>query len=505
MKNRPEKGTNMINYSENMQEVFLQLEKLPEDYAIVRYMQGRNVVEVHKNNFWDEMKRISSVLIRLQLQGKHIGIIGKNSFEWIVCYCAVLNIGSVAVLFNKDYTKEEIEEYADLTDLSAILFDKETEDAVAESKLGDGVLRISMHMSNDEQMISLEREKRKTQVFIENHTKRDDLACIIFTSGTTGKCKAVMLPNRALITDFCYDVGLRGYDCKAQMAILPYHHLAGFSVAMNTICLGECLCIGEDPKRIIQYLNCMKPECVFVVPALLSVLEKRLHRAKEGEKPLGNLKVISCGGAKFQPDTLEMFLKWGIDIWQIYAASETCGQGIICKMKLDGLDKLGRPCDNIEADIKDGELIMRGDAIMLGYYKESKETEEVLHDGWYHTGDLCRKDDQGYYYLTGRKKNLIILSNGENISPEEIEERLMLCEDVCEVLVKEENDFICGEFYPSYPESSKEEVREAVRCRIQKFVQNYNCSVPSYKQIRIVKFRDCAFEKTSVGKIVRNQ
>lgn len=487
----------------NCFELFERLKNIPENDVLIKYMKGKDVVEVYKDDFWEDIKATSSALIRLGLQGKHVGIIGKNSYHWFVSYCALMNVGSVAVLFNKDYSIEEINKLAVYTDLSAIIFDEEREKVTTQAVMGLDIVTIHMQISHNSNNISLEIEKKKKPVVITNNSKRDDLACIIFTSGTTGENKAVMLSNKSLLMIFFYDPGLE--NVRSTLVVLPFHHLAGFSCAMNNMCFKRCVCIGEDIKRIFQYISCMHVENFSAVPAILSVAEQRLRKAKDGERPLGDVKVISCGGAKFQPDVLNTFLKSNIKIIQAYAASETGGLGLSCEMTLNTMHTLGKPSAQIEADIQDGELVLRGDSIMMGYYKNREATEEVIKDGWYHTGDLCRRDEDGYYYYLGRKKNLIILSNGENVSPEEIENKLQICNDSKEVLIKEENDFICGEFYPNYPENATEEEIEIIRQRIIAFVENYNSNVPTYKQVKIIKFRECAFEKTPMGKIVRYQ
>ena len=493
-----------INNFENLHEAFLQLEKQSENQIIIKYMKGNEIIEICAQQFWNEVKQKSKAFIHLNLQGKHVGIIGKNSYKWLVAYCALLNIGSVAVLFNKDYSIEEINEGAKQTDLSALIFDGEGMDGgkkdAIENLTYQPLIKINMNAGDAANGI----DDGYGSIEVTCKGKKDDLSCIIFTSGTTGKNKAVMLSNGALIARFFHDVGLEASGCNSQMAIMPFHHLLGFAVAMNALCLGRCLCIGDEPKYVLQYLKCMKPECAAIVPALLDILEKRLKKAEEGSKPLGELKALYCAGAKFHSETLPIFLKWKIDIWQIYGASETCGEGIVCRMNWDSINALGMPSEIIEANIEDRELILKGVTVMLGYYKDKEATNEVLKNGWYHSGDLCRRDEDGYFYLIGRKKNLIILSNGENISPEEIESRLRLCEDVCEVLVREENDFICGEFWPVYPDGSEESEKEKIQERIRAFVQDYNNHVPTYKQIRILKFRDSNFERTAVGKIIRS-
>jgi long-chain acyl-CoA synthetase len=159
----------------------------------------------------------------------------------------------------------------------------------------------------------------------------------------------------------------------------------------------------------------------------------------------------------------------------------------------------------MEATVIDGELCARGGRMFIGYYKDEESTNEVLYDGWYHTGDLARVDSEGNWYLTGRKKNLIILDNGENISPEEIETKLGLCTDIAEIIVYGEGSFLHAEILPAYDPESPEEDRQAMRDRITAFIDSYNSNAALYKRVPFTEFRDTPFEKNAAGKIVRPQ
>ena len=140
---------------------------------------------------------------------------------------------------------------------------------------------------------------------------------------------------------------------------------------------------------------------------------------------------------------------------------------------------------------------------MMGYYKDEAATRKVLRDGWYFTGDLCRQDAEGYLYLVGRKKNLIILSNRENVSPEEIEHKLRACEDICEVMIGVEQDFISGTIFPQYPPNCTDAEKYAIRERVRNAVQQFNETVPTYKQVQFLHFREEPFAKTPLGKLIR--
>ena len=173
------------------------------------------------------------------------------------------------------------------------------------------------------------------------------------------------------------------------------------------------------------------------------------------------------------------------------------------EMTPDRPDTIGKPPAQMQVKIVDGELFLRSESVMMGYYGDEEGTAQVLHDGWYATGDLCREDEDGYLYLTGRKKNLIILSNGENVSPEEIETKLYHCKEICEVMVGVEQDILMAAIYPEYPAQSDEDSRENIRKKIAQAVGQYNFHSPMYKQIQRIRFMEEPFAKTAVGKLIR--
>lgn len=481
---------------QNIHELLKALELQAGDRCIIKYMVKKEVVEVSAPQFFEDIWRRSYALQRRGLTGCHIGIIGKNSYDWLVSFCAVLNVDAVAVLLSQNDSPEEIAEAADHTDLNAILYDQETEDAVCQAKLPEGILRLSMGMDERAERPPVEETQPGGKA------GREDLACILFTSGTEEKSKAVMLSNRALVASFTNE--MIGYSFASQLSILPFHHLAGFGTALNTLCLGAVLCIGEELKYIYRYLECMKPDYLFTVPALLDVILHKLKKADAYGASLGwNLHLISCGGAEFQPEAVQILQACKITVLQSYGASEAGSLGFSWEMTPERPNTIGKVRSGVQAKIVDGELLLKSDSIMMGYYKDEAGTRRVLQDGWYLTGDLCRQDAEGYFYLTGRKKNLIVLSNGENVSPEEIESRLRCCEDICEVMVGVEKGFISGTVFPRFLPDCTEEEKNEIRQRVRSAVCQYNAGVPTYKQVQFLHFREEPFVKTAVGKLIR--
>lgn len=248
---------------------------------------------------------------------------------------------------------------------------------------------------------------------------------------------------------------------------------------------------------------------ILMVPLMIETLAKKLEEAAWIPAPLVKAKVfgkqfhtVCSGGAYLNPAYLEMFKKYGITIWQGYGMTE-CSPVISTNygdfMK-DG--SVGRLMPNCEAKVVDEELWVKGSSVMQGYYNMPKETEETLEDGWLKTGDLGYVDEDGFIFLTGRKKNLIITPNGENVSPEEIENKLAENRLVQEVLVRESEGVIEAEIFPDYEYAGKKKIKD-IQSELQKIIDAYNQGAPLYKRVFKIKVRETEFEKNTTKKIKR--
>lgn len=446
-----------------------------------KYMEGREVISVSTEEFFSDLAALAETFVHSGYANRHIGLMGENSYLWMLSYCALLEAGAVPILLSKDLNPQEIAEYCKKADTFTVVCDE-----TVFQKVSTAAGLCAAHMA-----------KATVPAIGVSLPTRDPeaLGCILFTSGTTGDAKAVMLSVKALLVDF-WTLVKPHRTFETGLTVLPYHHLAGFSVAGDFFPRGSANFIGKNPKDLMRYLRAVEPEYMFAVPEMVEIMAQRLRTAKPGEKPLGKLRILFCGGAKFPEDTVKIFSERGIELWHVYSASELGGHGIIHPVDVNDPSCLGPVEDILEGKIVDGELLLRGDTVMMGYYKNPEATAAALTDGWYYTGDLCRVDENGNYYLTGRKKNLIILSNGENVSPEGMEAMLRACPFVEDVLVKEQNNFLCAEILPT-------ENTAAARKAVEAFLEEQNDALPSYKQIHFWEFRDTPFEKTAIGKIKR--
>lgn len=457
----------------NMPELLTALEDNREGCVLLRHMESGPVVEVLAEDFFRQVRQCAHALAARNLSGKHVGITGANTTRWLIHFCALHMIGAVTVLLGPELNAQELKERTDLADVEFLFHD-----GSAETELPSAVMNYDWEEYPDAPLPYPEPAP-------------EDLACILFTSGTTAAGKAVMLSHRAMVAGSCHNVV--GHFFEAQLAILPMHHVAGFATVLNTWYLGRTVCLGQDFKYLYRYLEHMQPDYVLTVPSILQAIVKKLKR---GSAPGWNLKLIGCGGAKFQPEVIQTLNDLGIRVLQSYGATEAGGIGFDWEMTPECRDTIGKPCPEMEVKIVDGELWLRSASVMSGYYKDPEGTAQVLHDGWYATGDLCSRDSDGYLHLTGRKKNLIILPNGENVSPEEIEIRLSGCCWIEEIMVGLENSLITATIHPTDGSpDTKDRIRDAVTA--------YNRGVPPYKQIQNLRFSDVPFAKTAIGKIIR--
>lgn len=484
---------------ENWKEAFDVLEKRTYNKVVVKYLEGKGVIEILGQRFYEDVRKSASAICRLGLQGKHIGLVGETSYDLLVNFCAILYAGSVSVVMSKDFTTEELEKYGKISEIKALIFDSAQEKTCLQTNLG--IKLIAINETDTPGVVSMQEECKKNRIPVVNNTTRKDMVNISFTSGTTGSSKAVMHTNGTLIAGAFPQIFYGEFD--SLLVIFPFHHATGFELSLVGLSQEKTVCIGSNFQHLYRYLNLMKPDCMLLVPSVLQSICQKLKR--NTQKELGwNLRLLICGGARCPANLLEIVMKHNITMRQAYGSTETLGRGITYEVSFDNLDAIGKPDCLIEAKLVNGELVLKGPSVCIGYYNNPEETANTFIDGWYYTGDLAEIDETGMYYLTGRKKNLIILSNGENISPEEIEKKLNVYEEIEEILIREEQDFIGAVIFPKYSEAADEDEKLFCQKKIDSIIDEYNQTVPSYKQIEFITYTNEPLPKTASGKIVRN-
>ena len=370
------------------------------------------------------------------------------------------------------------------------------------------------------------------RAFIDHPQDVDQLATIVYTSGTTGGSKGVMLTQANMLADI--NQGCRYFDPEGpSLSVLPWHHMFGLVVAlMMLVNWRSTVFINTGLKYLLPDFQESKPVTTMMVPLHIQTFHKMVMETarKEGKlkklrfamklslllyklgidvrakllkdvrKPFGGaLKYILVGGAALDPFYEREFRAWGIDLIVAYGATE-CSPGIACNRNHYHRDgSVGLMVLDCEARIADdGEVLIRGPIVMQGYWHDEEATKAALKDGWYCSGDLGHVDADGFVYLTGRKKNLIILSDGENVSPEALEAKIGLIEGVSEVLVYQEGDEIAAEIFP-------DERRMGDQAHFDAQIAKFNESLPPAQRSRRVVLRDKEFPKNTSRKILRHE
>ena len=400
----------------------------------------------------------------------------------------------------------------DRADVTTLVADAARKDVAEGAKEHCPKLKHVVLMQQEEHSdaaLSLPQLLTEHQVAFDFEPQPDQLCTIMFTSGTTGKSKGVMLTHRNLAEN----AGSINMDLPERMvllSVLPIHHAYCLCLdVLKAISLGSIICINDSLLRVMKNIQFFKPEMILMVPLMIETIAKKLEdntllppklvkNAVFGKQ----LTKISSGGAYLDPSYIDLFEKYGITILQGYGMTE-CSP-VISTTRPWNINKnaVGQLIDNCEAKTVDGELWVRGSSVMQGYYKMPEETAATLEDGWLKTGDLGYVDEEGFVYLTGRKKNLIITKNGENVSPEELENKLGVERLIQEVLVRENKSVIEAEIFPDYEYAKKKHIKD-VRAALQEIIDQYNLQAPPHKKIYSLIVRETEFEKTPFKKIKR--
>ena len=483
------------------------------DADAIRYKISKNEIAAKSYN---DLKRdsdcFSAALAALGEQGNHIALTGMTSYTWIVAYLGIVNSASAAVPLDVALPAEEMCELIDRADATVFVVDEIRADVAAIVKARCPKVKYLISMQKEEDTPECLSFWKLVQAHPESFScevKPEQLATIMYTSGTTGKSKGVMLSHRNLAENAtCLD--MKFPERTVLLSVLPIHHAYCLSMdILKGLSLGSIVCINDSLIRMAKNIKLFRPNVILMVPLMIETMAKKLEDAAGLPPEIVKREVfgeqfhtICSGGAYLTPAMLDLFGKYGIDILQGYGMTE-CSPVISTTVSWDiRKGSVGRLVPNCEAKVVDEELWVRGSSVMQGYYKMSEETKETLVDGWLRTGDLGYVDEDGFVYLTGRKKNLIITKNGENVSPEELENRIGENRLVQEILVRESEGVIEAEIFPDYEYVQKKELKD-VRAALQEIIDIYNSSAPAYKKVYRLKVREEEFPKTPSKKIKR--
>ena len=496
-----------------IKEMLVHTETKYGDCDAVRYKIGKDEIESKTyTQLKEDSERFSNVLKELGQLGNHIAMVGMSSYTWLVTFLGTVNSGSVAVPLDVALPAEEMCELVDRSDATVFVVDEMRKDVLAIVKERCPKLKyvISMQKSeNGDGIYSFRQLVNGQSAGFDCAIDPDKLCTIMFTSGTTGKSKGVMLTQRNLAENAtCLDMKIP--ERTTILTVLPIHHAYCLSMdILKGISLGSIICINDSLIRMAKNMKLFQPEIILMVPLMIETMAKKLEDAaglppeivrKEvfGER----LHTICSGGAYLNPDYIDLFEKYGITILQGYGMTE-CAPVISNNVSWNiKRNSVGQLLPNCEAKIVDNEIWVRGSSVMMGYYNMPDKTEEALKDGWLLTGDLGYVDEEGFVFLTGRLKNLIITKNGENVSPEELENKIGSERIVQEILVREKEGVIEAEIFPDMEYAEKTGV-EDIRAVLQQIIDEYNKTAPSYKKVYSLVVRDTEFDKTPSKKIKR--
>ena len=456
--------------------------------------EKQGVAEVHYAQYAQDLRRFVAFL-RAEygdVRGKRVAILARNSYQYVICMYGTVIAGAVAVPLNLGKDWDAISYELGLTEPVCILQDGEF--AEREPALSETYGSILKPM---DVFAAYEPAEDVTEV-----EDLSALAFIMFTSGTTGRSKGVMLSQKnlftampAFLTPFEDVRSQTGWntDAFSSLSCLPMFHISAMASLVSWSITGHCVNLCNDLKYFYRDLGAMRSDVMAVVPVLLKSI---YHDVMKGKRErLNGLRMLTCGAAMFDPAVLQDLMDRGFFIAQMYGLTETCGDGAWNSSQEEKyLTSVGHVDDSCQYKLEDGELCMRGDPVMLGYYKDPEATAEVLDaEGWFHTGDIARVEPDGYMYLTGRKKNVIILGSGENVSPEELEKLLAPCAAIRECRVCERNQRICAVV------CCEADQQDAVR----DFVTKGNRTLPLYKHM-VVEFSAQPLPRNAAGKLLRS-
>ena len=478
---------------------------------------------VHGSELYGFCKKAAVVLDAFTPES-NIALLGQSSAAWLAAYSAVLSAGRVIVPLHDGLQLQELEDCLRLADCGLLLYDeRRVEIAVMLAQAVPGLALMELH----EFIERLREEKRESLPKLEPNA----IAAMYFTSGTTGKPRCVLLTHRNMgsqISAIAKVIPLSRTD--VGLSLLPLSHTFEMMTHVaGALHCGGTLYLNESVRTIKRNLREKQPTILVAVPLILQTLHKEIlntakkqGRLEQLQKALrlsgslqkigldmsgclfgevrellgGRLHTIICGGAALDPELIRFFQVLGIEVLQGYGITECSPVVSVNRPGKNVVGSVGRPLPCCEVKIAGREICVRGDSVSPGYYKDAQSTAESFRDGWFHTGDLGRLDQDGNLFFEGRIKNLIILANGENVLPEELEEKLYQAEGILDAAVYEKGGRITAELFVDrtlIPDTSA----------AWRIVSPINQSLASFKQIGEIVLRETEFEKTATRKIKR--
>lgn len=535
-----------------------------EDYGDkvqYRYKRGGELLSCTFAEHLANIRALGTAFYTLGLMGRRIAVIGDACPEYMAAYYAAVNGGGVIVPLDRDLGDEELCDFINLSQAEAIVYTRAFNEKLPSFAgkipavrffipIEDGVTGENPTVRPYADLLAAGRAALDSgeRAFLDVKINTQKMCTLLFTSGTTGTSKGVMLTHHNLASAVNASVFSMAYDHDDRFVdLLPMHHSYEVTCGHMAIsCLGAEIYINDSLKNTMRSIAAEKPTALMVVPLHVETMHKRIWAEIDKKKMRGKVKAamklsealfsvgidvrrslfrdvlaglggelysIVCGGAPISPAIIKDFHAFGIDVLEGYGITECSPLVAVNRPEKVRYHSVGQPVELCEVKIdkkpsdETGEILVKGDNVMLGYYENEEATAAVFtDDGYFRTGDIGYTDRDGYIFITGRKKNVIILSNGKNVFPEELEEHLSHSPLVGEVVVlgrkKDGETIITAVIYPD-PDATAGMDTEAKKAALHEEVMRINRTLPVYKQLRGIELRDTEFEKTTTKKIKR--
>ena len=530
----------------------------------IKIEEGKYQIYTHKE-VRDMINNLGTALINLGLKGKRIAVIGENRYEWEIAYLSIVCGTGIVVPLDKSLPANELELLIERSDIEAIFYTKKYSDIIQNIKYSEkNKLKHLISMDSDENFEGIYSQKeliREGRKLIEEgnteflNAKIDpkEMEIMLFTSGTTSKAKVVALSHENICTNLM-DIGsvLDVTQEDVFLSILPIHHVFECTVGfLFSLYKGAETVFCDGLRHIVENLNEYHVTVMACVPGIYErifmMIRKKLEKQGKLEEMLkneekyknssmqkkkevfkeihnmlgGKVKLLISGAAALDKTIEEKYRLLGLNLVQGYGLTETSPVVAVGTNKNYKLGSIGKTVPSVEAKLVDvnddgiGELVVRGSSVMLGYYENEKVNKKSLQDGWFYTGDLAKIDEEGYIFICGRKKSVIVLKNGKNIFPEEMENLVNKIEGIRE-------SFIFGKIQSNDENNIKINVKivfdrdvmkdvykveedEDIYKVLSKKIKEVNQTMPSYKAIRGMILTEEPLIKTTTNKIKRQE
>ena len=547
------------------------INKTGEKYAdrpayLFRTEEPGKLREITHREFREQIKQLGTKLINMGLKDKRIAVIGENCYEWAVSYLSIVTGTGIVVPLDKALPEKEIESLIIRSEVEAIFYTEKYEEIMQKLKeKGNTKIKCFISMNKQENnngVYSFKKLIEEGKKLIDNGDRKfidakidpDTMGIMLFTSGTTAMSKAVMLSHKNIVSNL-FDISsvIKLVPEDRMLSFLPLHHTFESTVGfLYPISCGCAIVFCDGIRHIGDNIKEFDITAMISVPALFEGMYRKVKKGiekkgkwqtvekgikisnflrkfgidirkklfKEVHEAVGTkLRLFVAGGAALDPDYEKGFLDLGFTIYQGYGLTESSPVIAAEDDKYQRLGSIGKAFPSMEVKIDKpneegiGELLAKGPTIMLGYYNNEEATKETIEDGWLHTGDLAKIDKDGYIFITGRKKFVIVLKNGKNIYPEELEALVNKIEGVKESFVygrpEDDGDFkICAKIVYDkdiikeiYNVEDEEEIKNVLWTEVKKM----NKQMPAYKYIREITITEKELIKTTTQKIKRHE